>query len=255
MKKIVTNFSMPECFNEKSKPSMFCPGCGQSISLRHLGFVIDDLGISKNLTFAIDIGCSLLSWNYYNFDIIQTHHGRSIPTAVGYKMSREKRIVIAMMGDGGGYAIGLQSLLHAAFRNSPITAIVVNNTEYSMTGGQMAPTSLPNEITSTSPEGKIAKLFGGAFHGPELVRNIANKNSFIARATVSNPIMLETILKKAINNQVSGNFSFVEILSLCPTNWKTNAKESFEFLGNMEKVYPVGEIVNSSKNKNEETDK
>ena len=249
MEKIDNQFGMPKCFNIASKPSLFCPGCGQSITLKHLGLVIDEMNISNKTTFAIDIGCSLLSWNYFSFDTIQSHHGRSVPTAVGYKMARGKRIVLAMMGDGGGYAIGLQSLLHAAFRNSPITAIVVNNTEYSMTGGQMAPTSLPKEVTTTSPAGKNEASFGGAFKGPELIRNIASKNAYIARVSVSNPILLETVFTKAIKNQIAGNFSFVEVLSLCPTNWKMNAKESFDFLSKMESVYPVGEIINSSPEK------
>ena len=243
-------FAMPECFNPKSKPSLFCPGCGQSIFLKHLGFVIDDLKIKNKVTLGIDIGCSLLAWDYYDFDIIQTHHGRTTPTMVGYKMAREKRVVLAIMGDGGGYAIGLQSLIHAAFRNSPITVFVLNNTEYSMTGGQMAPTTLPKEITATSPLGKEEKLFGPAFHGPELIRQIANSGAYIARASVSNPLLLETILKKAINNQTSENFSLVEILSICPTNWKTNAKESFEFLAKMEKVYSIGEIIKNDKKNN-----
>lgn len=247
MKSIDTQFAMPECFNPKSKPSLFCPGCGQNIFLKHLGFVIDNQNIQNQVAFGIDIGCSLLSWNYFNFDIIQTHHGRSIPTMVGYKIAREKRIALLMMGDGGAYAIGLQSLLHAAFRNNPITVFVMNNTQYSMTGGQMAPTTLSKETTTTSPEGKDEKEFGPPFHGPELVRNIANEKAYIARASVSNPILLQTIIKKAISAQASGNFSLVEVLSICPTNWKTKAKGSFEFLTKMEKIYPVGEIINSSR--------
>jgi len=242
-------FGMPKCFNPEAKPSLFCPGCGQSIFLKHLGFVIDDLGIQDNVTLGIDIGCSLLAWNYYDLDIIQTHHGRTTSVMVGFKMAREKRVAIAIMGDGGAYAIGLQSLIHSAFRNNPITAIVVNNTEYSMTGGQMAPTTFPKEITTTSPDGKDQKLFGGAFHGPELIRQIANRQSYIARASVSNPVQLETILKRAIANQLAGNFSFVEVLSICPTNWKTDAFGSFEFLAKMEKIYPVGEIIKDGKGK------
>lgn len=242
-------FAMPKCLNPASKPSLFCPGCGQSIILKHLGFVIDEMDIKDKVTLGIDIGCSLLAWDYYNFDIIQTHHGRTTPVMVGYKMARDKRIVIAVMGDGGGYAIGLQSLIHAAFRNNPITAIVINNTEYSMTGGQMAPTTLPKEITTTSPTGKDERLFGPAFHGPELLRQVSKNSAYIARSSVSNPLMIETVLKRAIAAQNSGNFSMIEILSICPTNWKTNAPESFEFLAKMEKVYRLGEMTKSSRAK------
>lgn len=248
MKNIDENIATPACVNPASKPSLFCPGCGQSIILRHLGFVIDELKIADKTTFGIDIGCSLLSWNYYNFDTIQTHHGRSVPTMVGFKKSNERRVVLAMMGDGGAYAIGLQALLHAAFRNDPIVAIISNNTEYSMTGGQVAPTSISGEVTATTPTGKNPKTLGGAFHGPELVKNISDSKSFIARASVSNPVMLETILKKAIKNQIENkSFSMVEVLSLCPTNWKMNAKESFKFVSDLEKIYPLGEIIKNGK--------
>jgi len=251
MEKIDEQFAMPACINAKSKPSLFCPGCGESMILKHLGGVIDNEKMQTKTTLAIDIGCTLLAWNYFNFDIIQTHHGRSVPVAVGYKMSRDKRLVIALMGDGGAYAIGLQSLLHAAFRNNPILAIVINNTEYAMTGGQMAPTSIPKEITATSPTGKDEKHFGPAFHGPELVRQIANPKAFIARASVSNPAMLDIIIKKALQNQLeNNNFSLVEVLSICPTNWKTNAIESFDFLQKLEKIYPLGEVVKHGKQTN-----
>jgi len=241
------NFAMPDLLNIKTKPSMFCPGCGESIILKHLGIALKDNHLQNKTTFIIDIGCALLSWNYFNLDTLQSHHGRSIPVATGYKMVRKSRNVIAFMGDGGAYAIGLQSLLHAAFRNNPITVIVVNNTDYAMTGGQMAPTTLSNEITTTSVSGKDPKEVGPAFHGPELVRQIANKNAFIARASVSNPTMLDTILTKAFKTQSENNFSMVEVLSICPTNWKMSAMESFDFLAKMEKVYPVGEIIQNEK--------
>lgn len=239
----------PKCLNPNSKPSLFCPGCGQSIFLRRLGFVVDELKIADNVTIVTDIGCSLLAWNYYNLDTIQSHHGRSVPLAVGYKMANPRRIVIVMMGDGGAYAIGLQSLIHATFRNSAISAFVLNNTEYSMTGGQMAPTTIPDEITTTSPSGKDKEKFGGSFFGPELVKNVADPSSFIARSSVSNVVLLDQMIKKTINSQIEDNFSMLEVLSLCPTNWKKNAKESFEFLSAMEKVYKLGEIKNNEKDK------
>lgn len=244
MNKPDKNFSMPKCFNQKSKPSLYCPGCGQSIFMKHLGFVIDDLGIQNKTTIGIDIGCSLLAWNFYNIDTVQTHHGRVVPVLVGYKMSRDRRVAIAIMGDGGGYAIGLQSLIHAAFRNNPISVFLLNNTEYSMTGGQAAPTSIPGEKTTTTPDGKKIAESGDAFHGPELLRQIANKNAYIGRASVSNPIMLAKMIEKSLETQIkSSSFSFLEILSICPTNWKTNAKESFNFLNKLEQEYPIGEVI------------
>lgn len=236
------NDTMPKCWNAETKPHLLCPGCGHGITLKQLGFVIDDLKIDKKTTLGIDIGCSLLVWNFFNFDIIQTHHGRTTPTMVGYKMAKLERISIAYMGDGGGYAIGLQSLLHAAFRNNPVTVILVNNENYAMTGGQMAPTTEEKVVTTTSPNGKKIE-FGPGFKGPELVRNIANKNAYIARGSVSQPEVLKSMIKKAIENQTNNdNFSFLEVLSICPTNWKTNAAESFLRLEEMEKYYQIGEI-------------
>ena len=233
---------MPKCWNDITKPHLFCPGCGHGITLKQLGYAIDELTVQNKSTFGIDIGCSLLAWNFFNIDTIQTHHGRTTPTMVGFKMANPKRVAIAYMGDGGGYAIGLQSLLHAAFRNDPITVILVNNENYAMTGGQVAPTTEYGIITPTTPKGKPVS-FGPGFRGPELVRNIASDKAFIARTSVSQPEVVKNTLKKAIENQTKNNaFSFVEVLSICPTNWKTNAKESFERLADMEKYFKLGEI-------------
>ena len=236
------NKTNPICWNEKTKPHLFCPGCGHGIVLKQLGYAIDALGIAKNTTLGIDIGCSLLAWNFFEISTVQTHHGRTTPVMVGYKMAKPKRIALAYTGDGGAYAIGLQSILHAAYRNDPVTVIVVNNENYAMTGGQMSPETTPGTVTSTTPLGKPAE-FGPGLKGPELVRNIAAKNAYIARTTVANPIHLLTTLKKAITAQQKDNvFSFVEVLSICPTNWKTNAKESLDRVFEMAKYYPIGEV-------------
>lgn len=243
---------MPKSWNEKSKPDFFCPGCGHGIVLKQLGFAIDEMEILKKTTFGIDIGCSLLAWNFLDTDTIQTHHGRTTPVMVGYKKAKPERIAIAYMGDGGGYAIGLQSLLHAAFRNDPITVILVNNGNYAMTGGQMAPTTLPGEITATTPDGNPSG-FGEGFLGPELISKVAKKNSFIARASVSKPILLKQAIIKAIENQTKNNsFSFVEALSICPTNWKLGAKQCFKKLSDLETYYRVGKFSGGVKEVNVE---
>lgn len=233
---------MPDSWRKQSKPDFFCPGCGHGIDLKQLGYAIDELGIQRKTTLGIDIGCSLLAWNFFDIDTVQTHHGRTTPVMVGYKMMKPERAVIAYMGDGGGYAIGLQSLLHAAYRNDPITVILVNNSIYAMTGGQMAPTTRPGEITVTSPLGKSDSL-GEGFLGPELIANVVKKNAYVARASVSKPLVLRKVLKSALQNQLQNNsFSFVEVLSVCPTNWKLNAKQCFARLSEMESYYKPGEI-------------
>ncbi len=240
--------TMPKVWRSKSKPHLFCPGCGHGVALKQLGFAIDELKISDKTTIGIDIGCSLLAWNFFDFDTVQTHHGRVTPTMVGYKMMKPKRTVLAYMGDGGAYAIGLQSLIHAAFRNDPITAIVVHNDLYAMTGGQMAPTTMPGEVTSTTPTGK-PENFGPGFFGPELIANVANPKAYIARASISKPLLVKQYLKNALLNQQKNNsFSMVEIMSICPTNWKMNAKQCFEKLSQMDKYYPGGEIKKGNEN-------
>jgi len=238
---------MPKCWKKSTKPHLFCPGCGHGNVLKQLGYLIDEMGIARNTTLGIDIGCSLLAWNFYDIDTAQTHHGRTTSVMVGYKMARPSRIALAYMGDGGGYAIGLQALIHAAYRNNPITIILVNNENYAMTGGQTSPTTEVGVVTSTAPSGKSAK-FGPGFRGPELIAQIASKKAYIARASISNPVQMKSLIKHAIDNQVKNNsFSFVEILSICPTNWKTNAKASFERLKDMEEFFPIGELKSTEK--------
>ncbi len=224
-----------------SKPSNFCPGCGHSIILKNLGKVISDLKIEKKTIFSIDIGCSLLAWDFFDIDTFQTHHGRTTATAVGQKRGNPDAIILAYMGDGGGYAIGLQNLIHACYRNENITVILVNNTIFSMTGGQMAPTTMPREATDTSPDGCFTE--DAPFFGPEMLSNIAHEGAYIARTAVSSPPQVYHYMKNAVENQMDGKgFSFVEILSYCPTNWKTNAKQAVDFLDKMKKVFPLGEI-------------
>jgi len=240
--------SFPICFKEITKPHKFCPGCGHGIVLKELGFAVDELDIINDTLLGVDIGCSLLAWDFFNIATIQTHHGRTIPIVSGYKSAQNKKICIAYVGDGGAYAIGLQALITASLRNDPITIIVVNNTLYGMTGGQMAPTTLCNELTTTTPNGKICEGIKPIL-GPELLKNTSSEKAFIARATISRPLEVGEMIKKALLNQIVNNsFSFVEILSICPTNWKKDAKESFEFLEKyMEKYFTVG-VINESKN-------
>lgn len=230
----------PKSVKIESKPSNFCPGCGHSIVLKSLGFVMDDLDIAEKSVFVTDIGCSLLAWDYYNVNSVQSHHGRGISVATGVKLAMPEKVVISYMGDGGGYAIGLHHLLHAAKRNEPLTVILVNNTVFAMTGGQAAPTTIKGEDTESTPNGDFAE---GPMFGPELIRQVASKDAFIARGSVDNIPQLKIYLNKAIENQIKNkSFSFIEILSYCPINWKTNAKGTFDFLDELKRTYKVGII-------------
>lgn len=207
-----------------------------------LGEVIDEMGIAQKTIFMVDIGCSLLAWDFFDLPTTQTHHGRTIPTAVGFKMATPEKIVIAYVGDGGAYAIGLQHTITAGMRNNPITTIVVNNTLYAMTGGQMAPTTTENEITTTTPMGKKSRKIGKTLHGPEMLSWTVNKEAYLARSSTDKPLILKKYLRKAIETQIKNNFSLVEALSACPLNWRTNAPETIKRMKDLEKVFKLGEM-------------
>lgn len=236
--------AMPSSWYTASKPHKFCPGCGHGIILKALGEAFDELAISERIVFGCDIGCSLLAWDFFAVDSVQTHHGRTTPVITGIKRAEPERIGIAYMGDGGAYAIGSQHLVNAAVRNECITVIVCNNANYGMTGGQMSPTTLPGMKTETTPYGRDPGLTGYPTRGPELVAAIAPDGAYVARATMANPRQLKSYLKKAIENQLQGNgFSFVECLSSCPTNWRTNAAKTWAFVEKeMTQYFPVGEL-------------
>jgi 2-oxoglutarate ferredoxin oxidoreductase subunit beta len=230
----------PKVLNPESKPSNFCSGCGYGIILKVLGQVIDEMEIAPRTVIGLDIGCNLLAWDYFNLDTIQTHHGRVTPTLSGYKRGQKDSVAIGIAGDGGLYAIGLQSLIHTAHRNEPVTVIGVNNTLYGMTGGQAAPTTLPHEVTDTTPGGNFTA--SEPIFGPGLVREVATKGAFIGRASVNNIPVMKSMMRQVIEAQLKGNFAFLEILSYCPTNWKTNAVATMEYVDKMAETFSLGVV-------------
>ncbi|HHV76553.1 MAG TPA: 2-oxoglutarate synthase [Syntrophothermus lipocalidus] len=236
--------AMPKSWYLPSKPHKFCPGCGHGIVLKALGEVIDELDIQNRVVFGCDIGCSLLSWNFFAVDSTQTHHGRTTPVMVGMKRANPDLICVGYMGDGGGYSIGSQHVLNSAVRNEKVTLILVNNTNYAMTGGQLAPTTLPGQITETTPYGRDVAKTGYPTRGPEMLAAITTDGAYIARGTVAKFRQMKNFIKRAVQNQMEGNgFSFVECLSTCPTNWRTNARQTWDFLEDeMEAYFKVGEL-------------
>lgn len=239
----MSSTALPKVWKIKSKPHKFCPGCGQSLALKLLGECIDELDIQERMVYACDIGCSLLTWDMFDVDTIQTHHGRVLPTITGFKIANPKAIVLAFMGDGGGYAIGAQHLINAAMRDDKVSVILINNANYAMTGGQMAPTTLNGQKTTTTPTGRDFQLYGNPLHGPEMLSKIALDDAYIARTISTNIIDTKEKIKKTLQNQIDGRgFSFLEILSMCPVNWHTNTLESLNFSKvDMVKVFPLGE--------------
>lgn len=219
-------------------PAKFCAGCGYPIILMTLGRILEQKQLSKKAVMGLDIGCSLLAINALPINIFHTHHGRVTPTMMGFKRARPDSLCFGLTGDGGAYAIGWQSLFYSAMRDEPITVIVVNNTVYAMTGGQTAPTTLSGQKTDTNPDG----YEGAPFFGPELLRHVARKEAYLARTATNNPKDIAAYLEKVIATQQAGHFSLVEILSFCPTNWKTVGKATMDYVDGLKKVYKMGEF-------------
>ncbi|MFH0702990.1 MAG: thiamine pyrophosphate-dependent enzyme [bacterium] len=236
---------LPKAQNPDVGASKFCPGCGHGMALKTLAFAIDDLNLHDRTIFGCDIGCSLLSWNYMNIDSVQTHHGRTTPVMYGIVRAKPDTVGIAYMGDGGGLAIGAQHLVNAAVRNEKILVVLINNTNYGMTGGQMAPTTLPGQKTETTPYGRDIEVTGKPAKGTEMVSSIVDTDkAYVARGTVSNLRQLRTFMKRGLQNIAdSRGFSFIEVLSICPLNWRTNNADTWERLKIMEEYFKVGEVV------------
>ncbi len=230
--------------NAEAGASKFCPGCGHGMILKTLAHTIDDLNLQEKAVFGCDIGCSLLSWNYMNVDSVQTHHGRTTPVIYGVTRANPGTVGIAYMGDGGGLAIGSQHLVNAAVRAENMLIVLANNTNYGMTGGQMAPTTMPGQKTETTPYGRDCEVTGKPARGAEMVASIVDpEKGYVARASVSNLRSLKKTFTKALKNVEKGGFSFVEVLSICPLNWRTNNEGTWDRLKTMESFFEVKEFV------------
>lgn len=220
------------------KPAKFCPGCGYPIALMLLGKAIEKAGLTKKAVIGLDIGCALLAWDHLPINTFQTHHGRVTSTMVGFKRAKPDSFCVAVTGDGGAYAIGLQNLIHAAKRDEPVFVLVINNTVYGMTGGQTAPTTLKNQKTDTHPEGNLDE----PFFGPELLKEVVSGGAFLARTAVNEPKQMQEFFERAIATQKAGHFSLLEILSFCPTNWRTRGAETLTYMENLKQAFKTGEV-------------
>jgi 2-oxoglutarate ferredoxin oxidoreductase subunit beta len=241
MSETLAKLAFPKCVRIESKPHLFCPGCGHPEVLKAFGFAIDDLGLQKQVAFGVDIGCSLLAFDFFNIDTIETHHGRTVPVMVGIKRGNPQAVTVAYVGDGGAYAIGLGSLLSAAIRDEKLLVIVVNNAVYAMTGGQEAPTTLPGTKTTTTPYGADDHFL----KGPDLIRHV-NPSAWIARGITSRQLELRKLMKDALEFVKEGKgFAFLEVLSPCTLNWGTieDPHATFDILENkMAKAYRLGKF-------------
>jgi len=225
-------------------PTHYCPGCTHGIVHRLVAEAIDELGIEGKTIGIAPVGCSVMAYDYFNCDMIEAAHGRAPAVATGVKRSDPDNIVFTYQGDGDLASIGMAETVHAATRNENITIIFINNAIYGMTGGQMAPTSLPGQITQTSPYGRDPKLCGYPVKVVEMLSQLEGPE-YLERVTVNSVAHVRQAKKailKAFQNQVEGKgFSLIEVLSACPTNWGLSPKEALEWIDEkMIPYYPLG---------------
>ncbi len=222
----------------------YCPGCTHGIIHRLVAEVIDELGIEGKTIGVAPVGCSVMAYNYFTVDFVQAAHGRAPAVATGVKRSDPENIVFTYQGDGDLAAIGTAETVHAAARRENITVIFVNNAIYGMTGGQMAPTTLPGQVTQTSPYGRDTSTVGFPVKVCEMLSNVDGA-AYLERVAVNNVKNIRNAkkaIKKAFQNQIDGKgFSLVEVLSTCPTNWGMSPEKALTWLeDNMLPYYPLG---------------
>ena len=229
----------------------YCPGCTHGIIHRLVAEVLDELGVEGDAIGVAPVGCSVLAYNYFACDMVEAAHGRAPAVATGLKRAMPNHVIFTYQGDGDLASIGMAEIVHAAARRENITVIFVNNAIYGMTGGQMAPTTLPNQVTQTSPYGRDVATVGYPIKVCEMLAQLegAVYLSRVAANNVKNVLATKKAIKKAFQNQLDGKgFSLVEVLSTCPTNWGLTPKKSMEWLEeNMMPYYPLGEYKDISK--------
>lgn len=229
-----------------AKQMHYCPGCGHGIIHRLVAEVIDELGIQDKTVGACPVGCAVVANEYFAVDMQQAAHGRAPAVATGVKRCRPDLVVFTYQGDGDLASIGMTEVVHAAARGEKITTIFVNNAIYGMTGGQMAPTSLLGQVTTTSPFGRKKEIQGSPIRVAEMLATLEGA-AYIARASVhnaANVMKTKRMIRRAFDTQLAGDgYSLVEVLSTCPTNWGLSAVEAADWLAkNMIPYYPLGEI-------------
>lgn len=222
----------------------YCPGCTHGIVNRLVAEVIDELGIEGDTVGIAPVGCSVMAYNFFGCDMIEAAHGRAPAVATGVKRVHPENIVFAYQGDGDLASIGMAETVHAATRGENITVIFINNAIYGMTGGQMAPTSLPNQVTQTSPYGRDVDTAGYPIRVCELLSTLDGV-AYLERVTVDSPKNVrkaKKAIKKAFETQRDGlGYSLVEVVATCPTNWGMTPQQAFAWMReNMLPYYPLG---------------
>lgn len=225
-------------------PTHYCPGCTHGLIHRLVGEVLEELDIIDITIGVTPVGCSVLAYDYFACDMFEAAHGRAPAVATGIKRVKPDSVVFTYQGDGDLAAIGTAEIVHAATRGENIVTIFVNNCIYGMTGGQMAPTTLPGQVTETSPYGRDTKVQGHPIRVSEMISTLTGA-CYVERVSVDNVPNVnkaKKAIKKAFQNAIDGKgFSLVEVLSICPTNWGLSPDESMGWLrDNMIPFYTLG---------------
>ena len=235
-------FGRPESLADM--PTHYCPGCHHGIVHRLVAEALDELKVMDKAIGVASVGCSVLAYDYFNVDMVGAAHGRAPAVATGVKRVHPDGVVFTYQGDGDLAAIGTAEIVHAAARGEKITTIFVNNAIYGMTGGQMAPTTLVNQVTTTSPYGRKLESAGMPIRMTEMLATLDGAK-YLARVAVNTPANMakaKAAIKKAFEIQIAGlGFSLVEVLSICPTNWGMSPIEAVGWMEkNMMPYYPLG---------------
>jgi 2-oxoglutarate ferredoxin oxidoreductase subunit beta len=235
-------FSRPASL--KKNPFRYCPGCSHGVLHRIVAETIDTLGLRDRTIGIAPVGCAVFAYDYLDIDMVEVPHGRPPAIATGMKRSRPDSIIFSYQGDGDLAAIGTAEIVHAAARGENITVIFVNNGNYGMTGGQMAPTTLPGQKTTTTPSGRNVKEAGSPLRVCEMLATLEGPY-YIERVSLDSPknvMAAKKAIRKAFENQAEGKgFSLIEALSLCPTDWGLTPRQAVDWVrDHMMKYYPLG---------------
>ena len=227
----------------KPVPFRFCPGCSHGTLHRMIAQAIDDLGMRGKTIGIAPVGCAVFAYDYFNFDVLEVAHGRPPAACTGMKRALPDRLIFSYQGDGDLAAIGTAEIIHAANRGENFTVIFVNNATYGMTGGQMAPTTLIGQKTTTTPRGRKSSEDGYPLKAAELIAAL-EAPYYVERTALDgkkNVVRTKNAIRKAFEYQLAGKgFTFVEVLSLCPTNWGMEPLKAMEWAaGPMQEVFPV----------------
>ena len=231
----------------KDCPTHYCPGCGHGIAHRLIAEIIDELDIRDRTIGIAPVGCAVLAYDYLDIDMVEVAHGRPPAVATGMKRTNPDKIIFSYQGDGDLASIGAAEILHAGHRGEQITVIFINNAVYGMTGGQMAPTTMLDQVTATTPKGRTAAEQGYPLQVSELLATLPG-TTYIERCALSNVANIrktKKAIKHAFELQLKGaeGMSLVEVLSPCPTYWRMSPAKAMEWIeSNMMKVFPLGRL-------------